>query len=123
MKRDKKYIDIGREDGRKLEVSAAYQLGGTSFLTGKQNPRSYYLFFDLVEYKDHGPMGISTTRMLFSGDAVKLQLKEVARQSKKIENAVNAFMDKNLDEFVSLYRRGDRQGMLALANTFEGGVQ
>lgn len=106
----KKYIDLARDDGKWLEISVNYQLGGYSCITGRNNPRGYYVLLDLVERSDG-----CISRILFGGDTVKLMLFPVNRQSEKNEVRAVAYVQANLEKFVELYKVMDKNGLYELA--------
>ena len=99
-----KYYDL--DDGFELEISVAYQLGGTNWGTGKNEERGLYLHIDTVKRGDH-----FVQRQLYgdlSGNKIKtgkILMKPLKRKSQK---QVDILIEKTpFDEIAKLWISGN----------------
>lgn len=77
IKREYRKVE-GLPEGKELEISVYYDLGGMNYFTGEKNVRGYYMSVTPVK-RD----GFSVSSML--GQGYKKLLVEVTRKSKKKE--------------------------------------
>lgn len=89
----KKYITKGNQV---FKVELNYNLGGYSYVTGKQQPRGYYFSVSPVGIKEKDGYRVETYKAYTGFKEVLLEVKR--KSNKKYEEALSMLTDEKIEE-------------------------
>jgi len=99
-------VKIEGTENKFYQVEVNYQLGGTNYFSGKNEPRGIYISFGKVEVGDH-----FVRSEPFSDSSYKILFKELKRKSAKQIETAEKFVNDNLDEIIAMYKENDKKGL------------
>jgi hypothetical protein len=108
----KKFMELGRADGKKLEITCDFSEGGINYFDGKRSKKGLYVHFSLVEVKEG-----FISRMLYDNSSFKILAIELNRRSARKLEALENEVLKHVEKLAELYKQDDRQAIYNLVTS------
>lgn len=102
----------GISENEYFTIGASYQLGGTNFVTYRQEGRGIYIHFAIKEIGD----GWVRTAAL-ADTSFKIFFKSLNRKSQKQIDLADEWIKQHEDELFELYKKLDKRALLELVQS------